>query len=235
MTHAGVAKEQLTLNVGLRDETTRDNFLPLAGSAPALSAVSELISGLGDKYLYVYGPADSGKSHLLQSACHELTGEAVYLPLAELSGYPADELLSGMEGLQLICLDDVEAVVGDSQWEQALFHLFNRASAQGCRLLFAANAAPRHLSLQLEDLRSRLSWGLVYQLSRPTDTELADILVFRAERRGLNLAPETASYIVNRAPRALGELLSLLDSLDQASLREQRALSIPFVKSALGW
>jgi hypothetical protein len=30
-------------------------------------------------------------------------------------------------------------------------------------------------------------------------------------------------------------LLALLDTLDQVSLAEQRALSIPFVKRALGW
>jgi hypothetical protein len=33
----------------------------------------------------------------------------------------------------------------------------------------------------------------------------------------------------------MGQLLKLLDTLDQASLAEQRSLSIPFVKQALGW
>jgi DnaA family protein len=89
--------------------------------------------------------------------------------------------------------------------------------------------------VQLADLRSRLTWGIVYQLAQPNDADKALILQFRATRRGLTLSPGVASYIVNRAPRAMPRLLEVLDRLDKASLAQQRALSIPFVKAALGW
>ena len=67
------------------------------------------------------------------------------------------------------------------------------------------------------------------------DEFLSTVLRFRAERRGLTLPEEVASYIVHRAPRSLDRLLELLDRLDRASLAEKRALSIPFVKQSLGW
>jgi DnaA family protein len=89
--------------------------------------------------------------------------------------------------------------------------------------------------MDLADLRSRLSWGIVYQLEAVDDEDKTSILQFRAMRRGLALSPGVASYIVSRAPRALDQLLEVLDQLDQASLAQQRALSIPFVKQALGW
>ena len=57
----------------------------------------------------------------------------------------------------------------------------------------------------------------------------------RAACRGLALPAEVAAYIVSRAPRGTGDLLALLDALDHASLRDQRPLSIPFVKQSLGW
>jgi DnaA family protein len=44
-----------------------------------------------------------------------------------------------------------------------------------------------------------------------------------------------ASYISDRGPRTLVDLLDLLDQLDTASLIEKRALSIPFVKKTLSW
>ena len=67
------------------------------------------------------------------------------------------------------------------------------------------------------------------------DEEKAEILQFRATRRGLTLPAGVATFIVSRAPRAMEQLLGVLDQLDEASLAQQRALSIPFVKQALGW
>ena len=144
-------------------------------------------------------------------------------------------MLQGVENLDRICIDDIHAVLGDANWEQALFNLYNDARQRGCRLIVAADAAPRALTVNLEDLRSRLSWGIVYQLAQPEDHDKEAILQFRASRRGLSLTPSVASYIVSRAPRAMDQLLHVLETLDKASLAEKRSLSIPFVKEALGW
>ena len=75
----------------------------------------------------------------------------------------------------------------------------------------------------------------MYQLREAQDEEKIAILQFRAARRGLSLSREVCSFIVSRSARDTEALLGLLDKLDNASLIEQRALSIPFVKSILGW
>lgn len=235
MTPAPTPEGQLALEVRLRDEATLDNFLAGRATRPLVELLQRQAGESGEAIVFIYGPAGCGKSHLLQAACHPLGSRALYLPLAELRGYPAAELLQGVESRDLVCLDDVHRVLGDESWEEALFHLCNRARQRGCRLLVAADAAPRALTLELEDLRSRLGWGIVYQLNRPGDEEKAAILQFRAARRGLALSGEVAAYIVSRAPRALDQLLDLLERLDRASLARQRALSIPFVKQILGW
>jgi DnaA family protein len=144
-------------------------------------------------------------------------------------------VLQGVESLDLVCLDDLHCVVGDEKWELALFNLYNRARQDNCKLVVAADAAPRVLAVGLADLRSRLSWGIVYRLAQADDEEKVEILRFRASRRGLLLPGEVARYIVNRAPRAMQPLLDLLEVLDKTSLAQQRALSIPFVKQVLGW
>ena len=143
-------------------------------------------------------------------------------------------MLQGVESMSLVCLDDLHAVAGNEAWEQALFHFLNRAREAGCRLLLAANAAPRVLPLSLADLRSRLSWGVVFQLPPQTDERRRAILEFRAERRGMVMSAEVSAYIISRAPRGMGELLELLEELDRASLRQQRVLSRPFVSRRAG-
>jgi DnaA family protein len=228
-------QRQLSLAVHLRDDATLDNFLALPKVEPLLRALRDQLEPDGEAVIYIYGPPGTGKSHLLQASCHAAAGKAVYLPLAELSTYPAGEVLQGVEQLDRVCLDDIQSVLGDPAWELALFDFYNRARQGGCRLVVAGDAAPRVLGLSLADLRSRLSWGIVYQLAVGDDEDKAAILQFRAARRGLALPPGVASYIVSRAPRGMEQLLELLDQLDRASLAQQRALSIPFVKQALGW
>ena len=231
----GSSQQQLSLEVQLRDDATLDNFLASATVQPLIHALQRQLQPAGEDLIFLHGVTGSGKSHLLQASCHLAAANALYLPLADLGTYAPDEVLHGVETLSLVCLDDVDSVLGDENWELALFNLYNRALQHQCKLLLAGNAAPRALAVELPDLRSRLSWGIVYQLPQASDEEKAAILSFRAARRGLQLSAEVANYVVSRAPRAMQQLLELLDSLDKASLAEQRALSIPFVKQTLGW
>lgn len=228
-------QRQLSLAVQLRDDATFDNFLTLPRVEALVSALHAQLTPDGEAVIYLYGPAGAGKSHLLQASCHVAAAATLYLPLAELRQYCAGEVLHGVEQLDRVCIDDIHAVLGNADWELALFNLFNSARQHGCRLIIAGDAAPRNLAVQLADLRSRLSWGIVYQLAPGDDADKAAILQFRATRRGLTLSPGVASYIVSRAPRGMAQLLEVLDLLDKASLARQRALSIPFVKEALGW
>lgn len=231
----GVGQQQLPLQVQLRDEATLDNFLATPAVQPLVSALRQQSGGGGEAVIYIHGAPGTGKTHLLQASCHLAGAGALYLPLADLAAYNPEEVLRGIESLGLVCLDDVHRVLGDAGWELALFNLYNRARQHNCSLLVAADAAPRALSVDLADLRSRLAWGIVYQLRQADDEEKMAILQFRAARRGLSLPTEAARYIASRAPRGMETLLELLDALDSASLAEQRALSVPFIKRVFGW
>ena len=185
----------------------------------------------------VLGRNGSDYSAAVLAAClrAEQQGEqAVYLPLAELVEY-GPELLDDLEQCALVCLDDLEAVLGRSAWEEALFHLFNRLRDSGRRLLIAAAAAPRELPIGLADLQSRLTLALVFQLHALSDEDKLRALQLRASRRGLHLTDEVGRFILNRGERSMSALFELLERLDQASLQAQRKLTIPFLKETLGW
>jgi DnaA family protein len=227
---------QLTLGVGLRDDATLDNFLFRDELGPLRGVLRTLSTAAGEPLVYLYGAPGTGRSHLLQAVCRQYPpGQALYLPLGQFVDADADAILQDVEQMALLCLDDFDAVCGDKQWEQALFHAFNRIRQKSCRLLISAGQSPRGLPLLLEDLRSRLGWGVTLQVPEASDTEKLAILQFRAGRRGLQLADEVARYVLARSPRSLDALMQVLDQLDQESLTQQRALSIPFVKQTLGW
>lgn len=227
---------QLPLGVQLRDDATLDNFLFLPGSE-ILSPILESLAGdESGPVVFLVGSEGSGRSHLLQGACHgAAAGSAQYLPLAQLAELGACQVLADMEGLDLVCLDDVDAVAGDPRWEEALFHFYNRCLESTCSMLFSAAAAPAALDVELPDLRSRLGAGTVYQLPSAGDSQKQRILEFRALQRGMPLTGELATYIMARSGRSLSGLMKVLDQLDRDSLVEKRQLTIPFVKQSMGW
>src|SRR5690606_35631350 len=128
-----------------------------------------------------------------------------------------------------------DLIAGKPEWEEAVFHLYNRVLDRGHRLFISLSDTPVNVPFGLQDLKSRLQHGLVLQLGVYRDDDRLKILSARAEQRGLVLTDEVASFILRRAPRKLVELLAILDRLDENSLQAQRRLTIPFVKSVMGW
>jgi DnaA family protein len=204
------------------------------------ASLSALQSGLAAPPLraFLHGAPGSGRTHLLQACCLVSEAQAAtfaYLPLADLRALPPTELLAGLEACALVCLDDLDAVLCEPAWEEAIFHLHNRLLQREASLLVAARLPPASLAVRLPDLLSRLQALLVLPLALPDDESLLSALVLRAHRRGMTLDEDVARYILSRAPRGMSELMAVLDLLDARSLAAGRRLSIPFVREALGW
>lgn len=231
---------QLPLNIRLSDEATFDNFWvgDQGGNKQVIGALQALGSARPEeRFLYLWGRSGAGLSHLLQAACHHGAAAGLrsqYLPLQELAALDPVGVLEDLEQLDLLCLDDLQAVVGKGDWDRALFHLYNRMREAGTRLLVSARCAPRELTVSLADLQSRLAWGTVYRLEALDDGDKQRALQWRARKRGMDMGDEVAQYILLRGSREPRELFACLDHLDRLSLVEKRRLTIPFVRQVLG-
>ncbi|TAL74784.1 MAG: DnaA regulatory inactivator Hda [Rhodanobacter sp.] len=206
----------------------------VGANAAALAAVVRLARDAGAPWLYLCGPAGSGKSHLLMAAC-QAAGDAgrhvQYLPLATVPDRAA--ALRGVAGSDLLALDDLAALAGEREAEHALFDLYNRAKAEGSALLLAAGEAPAQLGIALPDLRSRLGACTRLVLKPLDDAQRRDVLRAQAALRGIELDDHVLDWLFARHTRDLGALLDLLDKLDQASLAAQRRVTIPFLRALL--
>lgn len=225
---------QLTLGVGLKDEATFANFYS-EKNAQLMAALTHAAAGKGERFIYFYGTGGLGCTHLLQACCHEANKHqmsAVYIPLSRTTDM-SPEIFDGLESLPLVCVDDIHRIAGKPEWEEAFFHAYNRILDSGSRLIVTANVAPKALGLTLPDVVSRLAWGVVYPLYPLNDDEKLQVLIMRAERRGMTLSEEVGRFILNHCPRHMSTLFAALDALDKVSLAAQRKLTIPFVKSVL--
>ncbi|MBR9828802.1 MAG: DnaA regulatory inactivator Hda [Oceanospirillales bacterium] len=227
---------QLPLGISLRDDARFENFVR-GRNGLVCAALEKAASGFGEQYLFLWGHAGTGCSHLLQSCCHAsdpVRRSAVYLPLAELKSC-GPQLLENFDQLDLVCIDNLEQIAGDAEWEEAVFHLYNRMRANGHVLILAASLPPAKLGIKLADLESRLNWGMVFQLQALDDDTKVVALKARAHARGLQLGDDVIRYLMHHGSRNMAHLLVTLDELDVASLSAQRKITVPFVKQVMNW
>lgn len=227
---------QMTLSVGVRDDADFDNFYP-GDNQNLIEALKAQWTVDGQPYIYCWGESASGKTHLLHAACQyaaQLGHQSVYLDMQELIKYGV-EALQGMDALPLVLIDNIQLIAGRKDWEVHIFHLFNLIQLNQGHLIIAGDQAPAQMPIELADLASRLASGATFRLASLNDEQKVSALIFRADQRGFNVTDDVARYLLNRGPRDMAGLLNLLEQLDKASLAAQRKLTIPFVKSELGW
>jgi len=226
---------QLALPVGLKDGALFETFVA-AGNEQAVAALEALQPGVGGPPLCLWGAGSAGKSHLLQAACAHLTalgGRSIYLADGRGDSARHPDLLLGLEAMDLVALDDVQALAGEAAWERRLFSLCNELAASGGRLLLAADSTPRALNFQLPDLASRLIAALSFQVYPLNEAGCAKALGLHARRRGLELPDASAVYLLRRVSRDMTSLCDWLATLDDAALIAQRRLTVPFIRDVL--
>jgi DnaA family protein len=225
--------QQLPLGVRLRDRASFESFL--AGpNADVTAALQSLATYRRFGCHWLFGATASGKSHLLQAvfALAAQQGTAAFLPLRELYAH-GPESLAGWHAARCLCVDDVDIVLGDRQWERALFVLYQDAEDRGAALLFSAAAAPGQCAFALPDLASRCRAASIHGLMSLGEAEQRAALRLRAQLRGLTLPEDCALFLQRHQPRDMDSLCRLLDTLDVAALSAQRRLTIPFIRAVL--
>ncbi len=228
---------QLSLGISLRDESTFSNFYAHGDTNTlALKVLASLANGEEISNHLIWGAPGCGLTHLLQAACHAAyfsERSVQYLPMRDFMGYAAADICEGLEEVDLVCIDGVDVVCGSREWEQAFFHLFNRMKDAGKTLLLSSHTSPPSLPILLPDLKSRVLGSVTYHIESLGDEGKAQAIIRRGAGRGINIPEEVARYILERASRDTNELFELLDRLDDASLQQQRKVTIPFVKAIL--
>ncbi|MEE8119184.1 MAG: DnaA regulatory inactivator Hda [Gammaproteobacteria bacterium] len=226
--------KQLPLGIQLERESTFEGFFPGPNAEP-LKHIAEATRCDSKAVVLLHSAAVTGKTHLLQAACRTVADEnrtAGYFHFLDRENF-SPAALAGWENLALVCLDEIDTVAGDAEWEQSVFNLFNGLYDNDGRLLMAARTPPTNWQFSLKDLSSRLVSGLVLQLRDMNDDEKVNALVLRALGRGLELSLEGANYLVKHYPRDMTTLCKLLDRLDEASMAAQRKLTLPFIRQVL--
>ena len=226
---------QYSLDVSLRPFATFETFI--FAEQNELSAVLQTLHKVSSepRQYFIWGGAQTGKTHILQSVCNllsETNNKAVYLPLRQLAKYES-KILNDIHHIDTVCIDDVDHVLGDNTWDHAIFTLINELRAANKCLLLTASINPNQTTVSFPDLMSRLSWGPVYKLKHLTDEQKGLAIQAHANARGFNISSEISSYLLKYFPRDLNKLIGLVDRIDKHSLNQKKKVTLRFVKTIL--
>lgn len=218
------AMQQLPLGLSPEPVHRFDTFMATPASAAVIQALRSRSAAAA---IYLWGPSGCGKTHLLHAAAWQAQS-AGQVVCAFAAGDPAPWLLA--DAPELVLLDDCDRF--DAAQQHSAFQVFVEAATQGFAVLAAARVPPVDLALR-EDLRTRLGWGLVYQLDPPTEDQVRALLRREADRRGIFLSDDVMGFVMTRFERNLSHLMHLLDRLDHYGLAHRREVTVPMIRRML--
>ena len=214
---------QLLLDLGTQQPQTLESFV-IGQNEELIHSLRQFASRTSTEHFgYLWGEPASGKTHLLRAladlpASHYLSSRSTLTDFA----YTSETAL--------YLLDDCHQLSADAQI--AAFTLFNQIRDHGGFMVSSGDAPPASLAVR-DDLRSRMGWGLIYQVHRLSDEEKITALTQSAQARGLALSPSVLPYLITHYHRDMRSLATMLDALDRYSLETQRAITLPLLRELL--
>jgi DnaA family protein len=217
---------QLALDISADKPQTLESFV--AGTNDELLQYLQTLARFGiaspsEHFIYLWGTPSAGKTHLLQAMA--------ILPGARYIA--ADSSLDAFEFSsehQVYLLDDCDKLSDEAQI--SAFALFNQVRENNGIMITAGAVAPAILAVR-EDLRTRLGWGLIYQVHELTDDEKIAALTHSAAARGLTLSSGVLPYLITHFKRDMRSLSAMLDALDHYSLETKRPITLPLLRDLL--
>ena len=249
MTKSHSLPRQTTLDLGHSPEVRLSTFIS-TGNESLMGALQTLKRSwdasqpsnqsslkVDQRLIHTWGASGSGRSHILLAMFTEANDFDIAALLLNHNSRPdewrhaSSKLEESAEKIALLCVDDVDHLDDFSQG--ALFRLHNLIKDSPHQVLITTSSLPP-ASLRLrDDLRTRLAWGLVFQMHTLSDTEKLNALEKAAVARGLNLSSDVAPWLLRHFHRDMPSLMALLEAIDSYSLETKRAVTLPLVKEML--
>ncbi len=237
------APRQFALDISKTPEPKLSNFISPKSGNSAISIIDVLnkIStswsdhtkvSKDDSWLYCWGATGSGKTHLLK-AMHLIAVEqaisSIYLAASDHKAWESIE--KNINQLpNVILIDDAQSL--NTEQQAILFRIQIETKDKPYLLFITGNQSISGLEIR-DDVKSRLSWGLNFELNVLSDAQKIIAINQVAQERGINLSADVAPWLLANFHRDLPSLLSLIEALDHFSLEKKRAVTLPLLREFL--
>lgn len=212
---------------------TFENFVVGPANRLASAAARRAAESPGESYnpLFIYSASGLGKTHILGAIAHHIekvhpdksvayqTLEGFLSQLAEtLGGSDRNGEKGRYENLEILLMDDVQFLAGQSEAQEMLLRTLDKLTGAGKQVILASDRPPKEIDGLDARLRSRFEGGLLVDIGSPEYETRVAIVRKQAEARGQNLVPEVAE-IIGRIPfknvRELGGALNRILAIQE--------------------
>ena len=180
----------------------------------------------------IYGPEGCGKTHLANIFSDNVSVIEHYpykIPCIKAKDLTLDMPRQLLNKFYCLIVEDLSADIN----QEAMFNLYNMYRDEGGSILFTSREAPARINFTLADLRSRMNIVPSIEIKEPDDNLLSVLMVKLFMDRQINVSPEIIKYTVSNMQRSFSYAKKLVEEIDNISLAQKRAITIPIVKEAI--
>ena len=175
-------------------------------------------------YLNVSGEKLSGKTHLINIFLKKFKGFKI-----EAQNLVNDDLKK-IKIYENIVLENFDECVN----EKLFFALLNIIEQDNKYLIVTSVKPIVNLKFELNDLKSRLSNFLLFNIEKPDDELIFALILKNLSDRQISLEKKLIDYIIKRIDRSYGKIFDFIYKIDQISLKKKKSIDFKIIKDVLG-
>ena len=145
------------------------------------------------------------------------------------------EIFQNLASLDAVCIDDLQLILANENWETALFNLINECQQSNCSLILSfGGTQPLEENTQLPDLLSRIKRMEFITLHAVQDEFFNQAINFVAEQLDISIDKAELEFLLkHQTQEDFHSSLKILLTLDKQAASLKRKITIPLIKETI--
>ena len=224
---------QLALQIQKNERASLDNFFISKNNNKAIQILKNILERSSNgAQIFIDDLGSNGKSYLLQAICNDFSNSnnsTIYIPMQKAINLEPS-ILEGINDLNLICLDDIDLINNQRDWELALFNLINECYEKDCFLLLSGSIDKLEV---IPDLISRIKKMEILRLKAIDDDELFRATQAISKNLNIEISDKNMNYLINNSRRDIKTVFRTLSQLEKESLERKKSIGLNLIKEVI--
>ena len=228
--------KQLIFPFQINQKASFDSFFCSPDNQNLMTRLADIVSSPDTSELIIHGEEGSGKSFLMQAICNELSSaekQFAFIPMKKAFNMGV-EIFQNLGSLDAVCIDDLQLILANQDWETALFNLINECQQSNCSLMLSLGGTqPLDESVILPDLLSRIKRMEFIALHAVQDEFFNQAINFVAQQLDIKIEEAELEFLLKHQTRIFSLLVENIITLDNQAASLKRKITIPLIKETL--
>ena len=228
--------KQLIFPFQINQKASFDSFFCSPDNQNLMTRLADIAISQDANELIIHGEKGSGKSFLMQAICNELSSSEkrfAFIPMKKALNMGV-EIFQNLGSLDTVCIDDLQLILANQEWETALFNLINECQQSNCSLILSLGSTQSvEESIVLPDLLSRITRMEFIVLHAVQDELFSQAIVFVAQQLEIKIDNAELEFLLKHQTRIFSLLVENIITLDKQAASLKRKITIPLIKETL--